>query len=315
MKKNKLKMLDLFSGIGTFSYAFEKTQGFETVAFCEWDEHARKVLGKHWPKTPKFSDIRDVHYTHIYAGEGYLQQHNKETGLPEVEVFGADIDVIVGGSPCTDLSVAGKKKGFVDEEGNTTRSGLWFEYKRIIKEVRPRWVVIENVRNMLNLGFATVLQDLHELGYACEWQIISARSVGAPHLRERIWIVAYPNRYVLRKLSERGAIGRNELQASREAFLGDTGSDGEAILADPDHFRFWPAFASEEEKSQWWAVTAAEYRNWWKTLPETRGVYDGPTDRLHERHRKQRIKQLGNGIVAPIAEIMAKRILETEGGW
>ena len=94
--------------------------------------------------------------------------------------------------PCQDISTAGLQKGLVDEKGNTTRSGLWFQYKRLIGELRPKWVIIENVRNLVNNGLMQVLKDLDEVGYDCEWQIISARDVGACHLRERIWIVAWP---------------------------------------------------------------------------------------------------------------------------
>lgn len=164
-----MKILDLYSGIGGFSLGFHRA-GFETVAFCEIDKQCHKVLKKNFPNTPIFNDVKDL----------------KIDDLPN------DIDIIVGGFPCQDVSVAGKQRGLVDDEGKRTRSGLWFEFKRLIQEVEPRWVVIENVRNLLNNGFVTVLQDLHEIGYDAEWEIISARDVGAPHLRERVWIVAYP---------------------------------------------------------------------------------------------------------------------------
>ena len=104
------------------------------------------------------------------------------------------VDVVSGGFPCQDISVAGNKKGLEGE-----RSGLWTEFKRIIKEVKPRYAIIENVANLRSNGLAQVIKDLWAIGYACEWHIISARSVGAPHLRERIWIIAYPDGSKLRK--------------------------------------------------------------------------------------------------------------------
>jgi len=160
-----IRILDLFSGIGGFSHGFEKAGDFETAAFCEIDPHATKVLKKNFPNVPVIDDVRKI------KGEDFK-----------------DIDVICGGFPCQDISVAGKQRGINEQ----TRSGLWIEYKRIIQEIKPRWVVIENVRNLLSNGLAIVLQDLHEIGYDAEWEIISARSVGACHLRERVWIVAYP---------------------------------------------------------------------------------------------------------------------------
>lgn len=168
-----MKILDLFSGIGGFSLGLEKA-GFETAAFCEFDEHARKVLKKHWPKVPIFNDV------------------NTLTGL-EVEFTVGKIDVICGGFPCQDISLAGKQRGLINEEGSVTRSGLWFEYKRLIEELRPSYVIIENVAALRGNGLVTVLQDLWSLGYDAEWHIISARSIGSCHLRERIWIIAYPN--------------------------------------------------------------------------------------------------------------------------
>jgi DNA (cytosine-5)-methyltransferase 1 len=174
-----IKVLDLFSGIGGFSHALDKLEYggekvFETVAFCEIDKDARRVLKKHWPEVPIFEDVS------ILSAEG-LESHLE--CLP---------DMIVGGFPCTDISTAGLQKGLVDEKGERTRSGLWFEYKRLIREIHPKWVIIENVRNLVKNGLLQVLKDLDEVGYDCEWNIISARDAGACHLRERIWIVAWP---------------------------------------------------------------------------------------------------------------------------
>ena len=292
----KLKVLDLFSGIGTFSYAFHRTGEFETVAFCEWDKECHKVLKKNFPGVPIFTDIATITFEKDYLVQGDLR------------VYIGDVDVIVGGFPCTDASVAGKKKGLF-HEGKITRSGHWVYYKEIIEHVKPRWVLIENVRNLLNLGFASVIKDLHEIGANAEWEVISARDVGACHLRERLWIIAYPHSTALRNITKREERGWDGIQAEGEEESAVDGSPRGIEIADSDHFRFWPTFATEEAKQKWWSKATAEYRDWWKTLPETGGVYDGPTERLHERARQQRIKQLGNGIVEPIAHLHAMRIL------
>jgi len=165
-----LKVLDLFSGSGMFSYGLEKTGGFETVAFCEIEPYARAVLKRHWPGAPIFEDVCKL----------------------EAEDVGP-VDVICGGFPCQDISVAGRKAGIGGEQ-----SGLWVEFARLIGEIRPRWVIVENSPNLLAGGngqwFGRVLGDLAEVGYDAEWHCIPATAVGAPHNRDRVYIVAYPQR-------------------------------------------------------------------------------------------------------------------------
>ena len=167
---SKLSVLDLFSGIGGFSLGLERTGGFSTSAFCEIDDYARRVLARHWPGTPVYEDIRILTAARLLA-DGI--------GLP---------DVICGGFPCQDLSKAGEGRGLAG-----ARSGLWFEYARLIEEIRPRWVVAENVAALRGRGLDQVLRSLDEIGFDAEWRCIPASSVGAPHHRDRIWIVAYPS--------------------------------------------------------------------------------------------------------------------------
>jgi len=170
---NKIPVLDIFSGIGGFSLGFERTGRFKTVAFCEIDEKARMVLDKHWPDVNKYNDVREI---------TLKQLMNDGIERPKV---------ICGGFPCQDISIAGQKEGI-----DGRRSGLWGEYKRLISEIRPDFAVVENVRNLLSgkrgTWFGRVLGDLAEIGYDAEWNVISAARVGARHLRERVWIVAYP---------------------------------------------------------------------------------------------------------------------------
>jgi len=159
-------MLDLFTGIGGFSLAASWVWGEELdlAGFCEQDAYCGKVLKKNFPDVPIYPDIKEL------RGEWFQ-----------------DIDLITGGFPCQDISVAGKGAGI---DGD--RSGLWSELCRIISEVRPRYALIENVPMLIHRGLERVLLDLTEIGYDAEWQVIGADDVGARHKRKRIWIVAYP---------------------------------------------------------------------------------------------------------------------------
>lgn len=165
----KFKLLDLFSGIGGFSLGLERSGGFETVAFCEIDPFARKLLAKHWPGTPIYDDIRTLSAERLRSD-------------------GIAPNAIAGGFPCQDLSLAGNGAGL---EGS--RSGLWFEYLRLIDELRPKIVAVENVAALVNRGLGTVLGGLAGLRYDAEWRRIPASEAGAPHYRDRIWLVAYPS--------------------------------------------------------------------------------------------------------------------------
>lgn len=158
-----MRLLDLFSGIGGFSLGLERA-GFRTVAFCEIAPSCRHLLATHWPDVPCFDDVTTL------------------TG----EMVGP-VDAICGGFPCQDISFAGKGAGLAGE-----RSGLWREYARLIGELRPRYVIVENVAALLGRGLGDVLGDLASLGYDAWWDCIPAAAVGAPHRRDRLWIVAYP---------------------------------------------------------------------------------------------------------------------------
>jgi len=162
-----MRMLDLFSGIGGFSLAASWVWGdeLEIVGFCEIEEYCQKVLAKNFPLVPIYSDIREL------KGE----QFN-------------NIDLITGGFPCQDISTANPNGKGIEGE----RSGLWKEMFRLIGEIRPRYCILENVAALFYRGLSVVLADLAQSGYDAEWQSISAAQIGAPHKRERVWIVAYP---------------------------------------------------------------------------------------------------------------------------
>ena len=160
-----LKAGSLFSGAGLCDLGLSWA-GLHHQFFCEIDPYCRSILRRHWPNVSIFEDV-----THIQGAE-----------LPQV-------DVLAGGFPCQDVSAAGNRAGIK----TGTRSGLWYEFRRIIAESRPKYVIIENVRGLLSLGVETVLQDLAGLGYDAEWEVLSAAACGAPHRRERVFIVAYPH--------------------------------------------------------------------------------------------------------------------------
>lgn len=163
-----MKFISLFAGIGGLDLGLERA-GFECVAQVEINEFCQQVLSKHWANVPKFKDVRDV------------GKHN----LPTAEL-------ICGGFPCQDVSLAGERAGL---EGK--RSTLWSEFHRIVCEIRPRWVVIENVPGLLSSDngefFTKILRELSQSGYDVEWQVIPAAFFGAPHIRERVFIVGYPS--------------------------------------------------------------------------------------------------------------------------
>ena len=168
---NKLRLLDLFAGIGGLSLGLEWSGAFQTVAYCEREPFCQKVLHKNNPEIPIYDDVCTLTKS-------------------ELDADGITIDAICGGFPCQDISEAGNKAGLAGE-----RSGLWFEYARLIGQLRPKYVVVENVSELLIRGFDDVLGTLATLGYDAEWHCIPASAVGAPHYRDRIWIIAYPNTY------------------------------------------------------------------------------------------------------------------------
>jgi len=165
-----LRLLDLFSGIGAYSLGLERTGGFETAAFCEITPFCRRILRKHWPHVPIFEDVRAL------------------TGA-SLRAAGIVPDWIVAGWPCQGNSPAGTGLGMDDP-----RSGLWSEIVRLAGELRPLGLLLENSSNLLNINggadFGRVLGDLAALGYDAEWHCLSAAAFDAPHIRDRVWIVA-----------------------------------------------------------------------------------------------------------------------------
>ena len=153
---------------GGFSLGLERA-GMRTVAFCEIDPFCRRVLARHWPNVPCYDDVRTLTAARL-AADG-------------IRPF-----VIAGGFPCQDISRAGNGGGLAG-----ARSGLWSEFSRLIGELRPDYAVVENVAALLDRDMGTLCGDLAAVGYDAEWSTISACSLGAPHMRQRVFVVAYPN--------------------------------------------------------------------------------------------------------------------------
>ena len=168
-----LRHLDLFSGIGGFSLGLESAGLVETVAFCDFDKYCKKILNKNWPQVPVYDNVKELNYDRL-----------KSDGIISGE---KGIDIITGGYPCQPFSVAGKQKGEDDPRH------VWPEMFRLIQELRPSWVIGENVAGHIKLGLDTVLENLESESYSSRTFSISASSVGAVHQRERIWIIAHSN--------------------------------------------------------------------------------------------------------------------------
>lgn len=164
MNDDEIAVGALFAGIGGIELGLERTGYFETEWFVEKAEFPQRVLKKHWPETPIYGDIRDIDFTDLTT-----------------------VDMLTGGFPCQDISRAGPGGGVEDGK----RSGLWSEYARAIREIRPRIALIENVSAITDRGLDAVIADLAQAGYDAEWFDLRARDVGALHKRERLFIIAY----------------------------------------------------------------------------------------------------------------------------
>jgi DNA (cytosine-5)-methyltransferase 1 len=330
---DKLKVLDLFSGIGGFSLGLDRAGGFETVAFCEIEPFPRRVLAKHWPEVPCYEDV------------------TKLTG-DILKRDGISVDVITGGFPCQDISVAGKQAGI--REG--TRSGLWSEIVRLIGELSPRYVIVENVAALLSGPseqrggwFGSILGDLAECGYDAEWENIPAGAVGAPHRRERVWIVAYPTQHRW-AIGGGGDVGRLPVEAAQFGIRGkpcgacangsaepladadkiglqgakherrqvgilsragdNSGKDNVADAAsqrqqgqgEPEQ----PVSATQTSDRQTSILGAIRVARKWSIEPDVGRVANGVPQRV------DRLKGLGNAVVPQIPELIGRAIMQAE---
>ena len=238
-----IKMLDLFSGIGGFSYAGEKlVGGFETVAFCEYDKHAQKVLRKHWPDTEIIDDVREL--------------------ANDAERFRGSVDIICGGYPCQPFSLAGVRRGDQDDRH------LWPEMLRVIEAVRPRWVIGENVAGHISMGLDAVLSDLEAAGYASRCYVIPAVAADAPHRRDRCWIVANSS-------CGRYGFEEKEIFTRRDSVV--SGGAATANVANAD------CVGGEDKQGHQANRQEQQFNGacWWQPEPELGRVVDGVRNRVH----------------------------------
>jgi DNA (cytosine-5)-methyltransferase 1 len=255
----------LFAGIGGIDLGFERA-GFKTSWQVEIDPYCQRVLERHFPDAERFNDVRTV-------GVGEL----------------ARVDGIAAGFPCQDISNAGLKAGI-----RGARSGLWSECARIVGVLRPRFVLLENVAALLGRGIGEVLGDLAEIGYDAEWQIISAADVGAPHIRERVWILAYPGCEGVRERGRDCGTG-SEVRVIRgdglDGIPGQPQIQGQ-ILADANILAAVRA-----------AITRKECRPWPSESGLARVAHGIPA-------RVDRIRCCGNAVVPQIPEMIAKEVIK-----
>jgi DNA (cytosine-5)-methyltransferase 1 len=298
-----MKHLSLFSGIGGLDLAAEWA-GFETVAFVERDPYCQRVLGKRWPGVPILSDVRLV----ADAGRGRCGREGggevEQPGGAEV-IRAGEICLVSGGFPCQPHSVAGKRQASADDRD------LWPEVARVLREIRPRWFVGENVPGLLHSEsgrfFGGILGDLADMGYRVGWGVWGAADVGALHRRERVFIVAYAQDLGHERAGAAwngrdgppnggddvaDALGLRQLQPQGGECLerGRAGDCGEA-MADTDSQRGCGGPAGLEDAAHAWESSRDSRERIWNAEPPVGRVADGVSGRAH------RLRALGNAVV------------------
>lgn len=268
-----LKVLDLFSGIGGFSYGLEiLCGGYETIGFCEYDKKCQELLKLRWPGVPIYPDIREL------TGDGIKT------------------DIITGGYPCQPFSAAGKRAGEEDDRH------LWPEMYRIIKTIKPRWVIAENVAGHISMGLDAVLSDLEAENYTCWPFVIPACAVDARHRRDRVWIAA----------NSESKLGDRKGQGGFQSELTQCGEDvANAPLGGrrKGYENNGGAFEGEGEKGERIRFTNSGENRMsaiWPVEPSVGRVANGVSNRV------DRLKQLGNSIVPQVVAVIGRAILEAE---
>ena len=290
-----MQVLDLFSGIGGFSLGLKRA-GMETIGFCEIDPFCRKVLAKHWPDVTVHTDIRGLN------GKDYKGR----------------TDVICGGFPCQPFSQAGKRRGTEDDRH------LWPEMLRVISEVRPTWVIGENVIGFVKMELDSVLSDLEGEGYQTRAFIIPACGIDAPHKRDRVWIIAHansegesdgpvnegPRPRQLELMADPNSGFSSVTQQAVQAGRTTTNSGGEDV-AYSESERVQRLWSSGEQKphtygGQKLSLCGSERPRpaYWEAEPGMGRVVDGIPNRV------DRIKGLGNAVVPMVVEVIGNAIME-----
>lgn len=267
-----MRVGSLFAGIGGFDLGLERA-GFEIAWQVEIDPYCQRVLAKHWPHVRRYGDITTVDWAAVER-----------------------VDLLCGGFPCQDISLAGKGAGLTG-----SRSGLWSEYVKAIETLKPRWVLIENVAALRARGLDQVLGALAALGYDAEWHCIPASAVGAPHRRDRVWIIAYAqsNGAQGRILQQRGTVAREdgEVQSMADA-LGES-TEGR-------HNGVERRERSEGETYLHGRPGSGVTDGGWIPEPDVGRVAHGVPSRV------DRLRGLGNAIVPQIAEWLGRQIMRVQ---
>lgn len=286
----KLKLLDLFSGIGGFSLGLESTGYFETIGFVEKDEFCQKVLKKNFNNIPIESEVRNV------KGDKYKA------------------DIITGGFPCQPFSVAGKRRGTEDDRY------LWDETIRVIRECKPRWFIGENVEGIINISEGKVLQqiqkDLEAEGFEVQCVVIPASGIGAWHQRKRVWIIGYnlsnsnSRNVETRRKGQRGVCkeSKGQRSSSNATSFRKTLSNTNSKVSQRH------GVSTDMETKQRQVITERsieEEQTWWEAQSKLCRTPDGISYEL-DKDRKNRIKSLGNSIVPLIARELGLAIMKAE---
>ena len=265
---------ELFAGIGGIGLGLEMTGGFEVRWQVERDTYATRVLEKNWPDVKRWDDV---------------------TTFPPTECDIWNVDLIAGGFPCQDISLAGKGAGLKGE-----RSGLFYEIVRIAERIRPRYLLLENVSALLVRGLGEVLRALAEVGYDAEWHCIPAAAVGASHRRDRVFIVAYSDseRAVWGKSPDRSRGGVNARSQNKTAKLADT--DGKRLQGQWKLGEAGEVFAQKAIG----VFSGSVGKNQWGIEPNVGRVADGIPSRV------DRLRGLGNAVVPQVAQFIGQQLLK-----
>jgi DNA (cytosine-5)-methyltransferase 1 len=273
----------LFSGIGGIDLGLERA-GMESRWFVEWDAHCQNVLRRHWPGLPVYGDITAVDWSTVEP-----------------------VDVLAGGFPCQPVSSAGLRRGTEDERW------LWPEFERAVGALRPRYVLVENVAALRHRGLGLVLGGLAALGYDAEWDCIPAAAVGAPHLRDRLWIVAYPqsDRRSFRHIgdAERHPGSPNGKRVRNEPRGDGSGRRARLVAYPSSDGRGQGRTKSEGQQGRLGLISRSprvfdrEPFGVWSPEPDVGRVAHGIP------HRVDRLRALGNAVVPQVVEWIGRRIV------
>ena len=327
----------LFAGIGGFDRGLEMA-GMTPLWQVEIDPFCLKVLEKHWPTVRRYTDVREVHGNVAHAENREQQEQQaghyrraSESSVSIGSVTGAgrrvphgysaersgiggrvaeavsnpcpsclpSVDLICGGFPCQPFSVSGKQRGKEDDRF------IWPEMFRIVSELRPTWVIGENVPGLVRLGLDQVLSDLESIGYSCQTFDIPACAVDAPHVRHRIWIVANANREQIGILHNNGSGSKRGNKERGKQFLGYASGGEDVADADIQGSQGWDERGERGGELSPWAGGTSNAGNWLPE-PELGRVAHGIPRRV------DRLRSLGNAVVPQLVEVIGRAIMEAE---